>query len=357
MQPNQILSRRKLKERPPANNRLKIYASVALTIASLTLLVLGASFFLSSEKLLALQAKFIPSSSSNSQSQSLSQSSVSASFSSLQSSIQADSSAQGKSSSSLPAGMAVYDRAGEQLTKTVQDIDPSFRMGYLWSAPFKKLGFEFPLKIEGEPLQIVPNNQVSPMQPKPLSELVPAPDKCEKQSVVEYPQYKISAPIQYISFDDMFLKTGENTYDYSKPPVYKDDPKYGDINSPVQKKLEKGVIHMTAVSPMPGEVGNAYIAGHSNNWGFIKSDYNYVFGPINQKNKVGEEFFVWDMDCRKLKFKVFEVKAIEETDVKEAYRNFGDRRVVTLQTSIVLTRNGVTAPFQRWLTRGELVVE
>lgn len=48
----------------------------------------------------------------------------------------------------------------------------------------------------------------------------------------------------------------------------------------IQKDLEKGVILYPEMA-MPGERGNAYIAGHSSNYVWSKGSYNYVFAHLN----------------------------------------------------------------------------
>ena len=118
-----------------------------------------------------------------------------------------------------------------------------------------------------------------------------------------------------------------------------------------------GIVHI-AFTADPGDIGNSYIVGHSSNFSSVKSDYNTIFKPIESVSKPGEEFILWD-DCgRELKFKVFETLRIEEGDVNEAYKIYPDKRVVTLQTSILtfVPGKGLT-PTHRWLTRGELVME
>ncbi len=48
----------------------------------------------------------------------------------------------------------------------------------------------------------------------------------------------------------------------------------------LQKDLESGVIHYPG-TPMPGQRGNVYIAGHSSNYAWSKGRYNYVFKNLN----------------------------------------------------------------------------
>jgi hypothetical protein len=214
----------------------------------------------------------------------------------------------------------------------------------------------------------------APQQPKPLDEVVAAPKDCpafvpgdptsinnikSKKNWLSYPKYNIEAPLQNGSFQDFYIsdsKTGNIKID---SPIQEDqrDIDRGNYESvPVQKLLKSGIVHLP-ITPQPGQVGNSYIIGHTSNFPQVVSNYNTIFKPLERASQIGEEFFVWDHQCRKLKFVVFESLAIREEDVDTAYKNFGDRRVVTLQGSILELVKGYLQPTKRWLTRGELVVE
>jgi Sortase domain len=249
----------------------------------------------------------------------------------------------------------IFDTDGKKLTQLLYSINSAYKMGFLSTENLKRLNIALPTNLQSDISNELP---VEVKSGDSIQNLVPAPIDCEKRSTLSYPQYKIEAPIQYLSYSDMFGLNSDGSVNFNEDPVFENHPIYGDINSPIQKKLELGVVHLTTISPLPGEVGNSYIVGHSSNWGFIKSDYNTVFKPIERTSKSGEEFYIYDDMCRKLKFKVFESLEIEDSNVMEAYKNFGDKRVVTLQGSIVSYRpEGGVQPYQRWLTRGELVLE
>jgi hypothetical protein len=177
----------------------------------------------------------------------------------------------------------------------------------------------------------------------------------DNKNVLLYPRFTVQAPVVYAQFEDYFVKKNDAYFDFSQ--VIQEDPaeiaKGNYTSTPIQQKLTQGIVHLP-FSPLPGEIGNSYIVGHSSNFSSVKSEYNKVFAPLESKSSVGDEFIIYDADGRELHFKVFEVKAIADTDVKEAYRNFGDRRVVTLQASILEKVNGKWEPTKRWLTRGEL---
>jgi LPXTG-site transpeptidase (sortase) family protein len=49
----------------------------------------------------------------------------------------------------------------------------------------------------------------------------------------------------------------------------------------IQKYLTKGVVHYPGTAK-PGEVGNAFLTGHSSNFWWIKGEYNYVFVNLDK---------------------------------------------------------------------------
>jgi sortase (surface protein transpeptidase) len=187
-----------------------------------------------------------------------------------------------------------------------------------------------------------------PVKAKNLDDILPRPDTATRINYVEYPSYNIVSPLLYAQIDDLISQDTNGNLVAKE----QEDPK----TSPVQKLLENGVVHI-GYTPMPGELGNCYIVGHSSNYASVKSSYNKIFAPIERKSKVGEEFYVYDQVGRKLRFVVFETLRIEAANSQEAFKEYPDERVCTLQTSIVSTKNGKTAAYERWLTRGKLVLE
>ena len=182
----------------------------------------------------------------------------------------------------------------------------------------------------------------------PLRDLVPVPAKPEKKNIVSYPQYSVEAPIVYTNMEDRFAKNPDGTLNYNQ--IIGGD----DVNSTIQKKLNDGPV-MLAMSPQPGEIGNSYISGHTSNYNYIDSQYKTVFKPLERATKVGEKFYVYDCEGRKLAFTVFESKEIDQGDADQAWKDYSDKRVVTLQGSILVTRaDGKVYPDKRWITRGEL---
>ena len=243
------------------------------------------------------------------------------------------------------------DKNGKIVTEKLKTYS-GLNLGFIFSQPF--VDFGTPLQVTPDDLKEfenrVANKEIADDTPKPLDELIPpAKGNSQFRNLLIYDKYKILAPVIYTSFTDVFNNNPDGTINYSSP---KDT---GDVKSDVQVKLQAGIVHL-AYTPQPGELGNSYIIGHSSNYSYIESDYNTVFKPIEQRSQVGEEFVIYDRYGRELKFKVFEVVKIADDDVAKAYERFPDRRVVTLQTSILGIRNGSWAATHRWLTRGELEI-
>ncbi len=246
-------------------------------------------------------------------------------------------------------------------------ITPRDNAGYLITEKVKKLGIDSGfisskvIEELGQKSPIDPNEAKTVekfTEPKLLSDIIKAPEKCEKKNWLSYPKFNVEANLQNQSFDEFFEKDSEGKNNFDKPI----QEKQSDINAgnyesvPIQRLLKTGIVHMP-ITPQPGEVGNSYIVGHTSNFASVKSEYNTIFKPFESKSEVGDEFFIFDHKCRKLKFKVLEVKAIKSAEIVEAYKTFGDKRVTTLQGSILEYVNGYLEPTKRWLTRGELVVE
>jgi hypothetical protein len=178
-----------------------------------------------------------------------------------------------------------------------------------------------------------------------VNQIIPIPKDPIKKNWISYPKYNIQTPLLYSGFDDLFEKK-DNNIDFSKLREQSEQ------DSPVQSKLNDGVVHI-GFTVQPGEIGNSYIVGHSSNFDYIKSDYKTVFKPLESISQPGEEFLLYDQDGRELKFCTFETKEIAEADVEEAYKDFDNKRIVTLQTSILKFKDGYLQPTHRWLTRGE----
>jgi len=244
----------------------------------------------------------------------------------------------------------ISDLAGIEITRQLKEANGVYNMGFISSLRLKDVGIAIPVKVTPE-TEMIDRNRLNPIQSKPLEDIIPTPNNPKIKNQLIFEKYNIKTPIQYSSFTDVFGVNDNGSINFRSDPRqtnFKDE-------TPIQKKLREGIVHL-AISPLPGEEGNSYIIGHSSNNSSVKSDYNEIFKPIESKSQIGDEFTIFDDQGRELKFRVFETLAVEDNDAESAYKNFGDRRVVTLQASIVSKRNGKTAPYQRWLTRAELVL-
>lgn len=194
-----------------------------------------------------------------------------------------------------------------------------------------------------------------------LNNILRAPASPERNSYIEYPSLNIGAPILWANDYDMYELGTDGLPDYTRPIL--EQPTRGiNTSTPVLRMLLDGVAHLGGrVSPQPGEFGNAYIVGHSSNYGVSSSTYENIFTPLVDKNTVGQTFNIWDAQGRKLIFRVFdndEVFFEGEENVRRAYAygRFDNRRVVTLQTCKFVWTQGVGYQANyRWLVRGELV--
>jgi hypothetical protein len=253
--------------------------------------------------------------------------------------------------------LIIYDKEGMVITEQLKRIN--IDAGFISSQPFVDIGSPIVISKEQEAkvnMEIKEKEELQKaeqaVKDNSLDSILPPSNEnaAALKNVLVYDKYKIRVPIIYTVFEDLFEKKSDGSFDFSKP-LNTDS-----TDSSVQKKLEQGIVHL-AYTPQPGEIGNSYIIGHSSNYAWIDSPYNKVFAPINQKSQVGETFIIYDRHGRELKFKVFEVLKIRDKETVIAYKNFPNRRVVTLQTSILGTRKGRIEATHRWLTRGELILE
>jgi hypothetical protein len=202
-------------------------------------------------------------------------------------------------------------------------------------------------------------NQLDIARKQPLDSLIPRPINPAIKAFFKYPDYNINAPVIYSKLEDFFETNADGSFKRNDKgqfiPIEEkaEDIARGNYESvPIQRLLKDGIVHI-AYTVDPGEIGNSYIVGHTSNFSSVQSAYNFIFKPIERRSKVGEEFVVYDKYGRELKFKVFEVLEIGAEDTKTAYKRYEDKRVVTLQGSIL---DSNFQPTKRWLTRGELVL-
>jgi Sortase domain len=249
----------------------------------------------------------------------------------------------------------INDTNGRKITYNLKQF--GINAGYIWDTDIAELGQNHPYSFG------ITDNQANyfPTAPRHIEQIIPAQDDCPDYSKtiqgqknwLSFGKYGVEAPIQNGSFGD-FYNYGANGEININSEIQEDKNAIarGNYESvPVQKLLKAGVVHLP-ISPAPGQVGNSYIIGHTSNFPQVKSAYNKIFKPFESKSKAGDEFTIWDHKCRQMTFRVFEAFAISEYEITTAYQNMGNRRVVTLQGSIL---DANWQPTKRWLTRAELV--
>ena len=195
------------------------------------------------------------------------------------------------------------------------------------------------------------NNSKVPIR-LPTGEAVPTTDQTGTPNSLDYPSLIINAPIQFASLADLFETNPDGTIDTSRQIQEAPNDKTH-LSTPAQRLLTKGIVHLGFTS-LPGEYGNSYIVGHSSNYPIVKSIYNEIFK--NLKNaKSGDIFTIYNKDGKGMNFRVFENIIVNDSDIDKAYTDFNNKRVVTLQASVLVNVNGSLLPLKRQLVRGELV--
>ncbi|MBC7472188.1 MAG: sortase [candidate division SR1 bacterium] len=234
------------------------------------------------------------------------------------------------------------DPLGEELSKTLKKY--GIDMGFISTANILRLNQKIPISIKDADKI----DKTALPRYETLDSIKPIPTTIVQKNMLIWDEYNIKVPLNYASFQDLFQANDDGTVNFDKS--IDNNP----TNSPVQQLLIQGIVHLP-YSPLPGEQGNSYVIGHSSNYSSVKSDYNYALAPLIEKTKNGQIFKIYDYVGRELNFKVFDSVAVKEAEIGEAYKNFGDRRIVTLQGSILEDVNGKKLPTKRWLVRAELV--
>lgn len=98
----------------------------------------------------------------------------------------------------------------------------------------------------------------------------------------------------------------------------------------IQHGLIGGVVHYAGTG-RPGEVGNAYIVGHSSNYQWVNSNYNEVFARLPQL-QVGDNISVIDQSGQ-MNFQVISTYTVNPDNLNPLSQETGGRKLLTLQTS------------------------
>jgi sortase A len=101
-----------------------------------------------------------------------------------------------------------------------------------------------------------------------------------------------------------------------------------------QEALKNGVVHYPGTANI-GELGNAYIFGHSSDYVWSKGEYKTIFALL-PKIKTGDEIVASNQAGEKFIYKVIETKVIGPKDLSVLDQQQNKRRLLTLQTSYPL---------------------
>ncbi len=171
---------------------------------------------------------------------------------------------------------------------------------YFW----KQLKFQFGSK----PLETAQNQEIEQGETGEANE-------------IRIPSLDITAPIQYVS----------------------------EVNEDVfQRALQDGVVHYPGTAEF-GEIGNAYIFGHSSDMAFTAGDFKTVFALLPRIQK-GAEIFVSNKEKQVFKYKVFDQFVAESTDVHLLEQNTDGKNILTVQTSYP-----IGTALKRYIVKAELV--
>ena len=250
----------------------------------------------------------------------------------------------------VPEAKVKFDFTSQDVMDKLKASIYTYQSGFINTSTLKDL--KMPLPIPERIVEVTQKEAqlLKSKQGKTLDDIYSRPTVAPRTNFITIPDYTINSPLVYANFDEFFAKNPDGTFAFSEKPLDSSERK-----SPLQQKLRAGIVCLP-FSPFPGELGNSYCIGHSSNYADVISDYNEVLKPIERKGKVGELIQVYDPYGRELTFRIFETEIIESEGAQKAYLPFPDhKRVLTLQTSVVSTRNGRTDVFQRWLVKAELV--
>lgn len=103
----------------------------------------------------------------------------------------------------------------------------------------------------------------------------------------------------------------------------------------IQESLRNGVVHYSGTAK-PGEIGNAFITGHSSNYWWEKGGYNYIFANLN-KLAVGDQAKIY-YNGNKFLYRVSSISVVEPTNVS----------VLNQTTTPTMTLMTCTPPGTNW---------
>lgn len=115
-----------------------------------------------------------------------------------------------------------------------------------------------------------------------------------------------------------------------------------------QEALKKGVVHYPGTAAV-GELGNAYLFGHSSDLAFKDGDYKSVFALLPRIEN-GAEIIATNAKGDKFVYVVVNQFVAKSTDVHLLDQNTGGKKVLTVQTSYP-----IGTALKRYIVVAELV--
>lgn len=113
------------------------------------------------------------------------------------------------------------------------------------------------------------------------------------------------------------------------------------------EELKKGVVRYPGTA-RPGEVGNAFIFGHSSNYPWVISEYNDVFALLNTL-ETGDEVIVY-YNQHKYTYKITDRSIVKPGDTKVLSARDPNKKEISLMTCWPV---GTT--LERYIIFGELI--
>jgi LPXTG-site transpeptidase (sortase) family protein len=101
-----------------------------------------------------------------------------------------------------------------------------------------------------------------------------------------------------------------------------------------QAALQRGVVHFPGTA-LPGELGNAYIFGHSSDFAWNRSPYRAIFALLTEV-KLGAEIKISDSEGRIYSYFVTGTKVVSPKDMSVLDQHGKTKKILTLQTSYPL---------------------
>lgn len=98
-----------------------------------------------------------------------------------------------------------------------------------------------------------------------------------------------------------------------------------------QEALQNGVVHFPGTAKI-GQLGNAYIFGHSSDYPWSKGKYKTIFALLT-KIKIGDSIVATDEAGHEFTYYVTSTKIVTPTDLSVLDQFQNKRKLLTLQTS------------------------